>query len=294
MPDPLDPTDAEAMEILFGKQDIPETLPDPPQEEVKTEEVEEKPDPLEDLRKELASVKEDQHKTSMNTMATMSNLLDKMQSQQVYAEPKVKAKPSPADNPEVWNYVKTAPEIIPDLMEGKIEEQVAAKLKTFERDLDAKMQRRDVSSMLSREVLGALGNEISNPNSKIIQKAASIKEMLASVLNKELVGTDVHDKIAIGLAAGMSPIEISRIQVSRAAAEEESRNAALTRLTNLTSAGSGHTRRQVNSEITDTDKELAKKWDVDLDDEQERAEYLEEKKKTSLQAYGEIVVEPLQ
>ncbi len=193
--------------------------------------------------------------------------------------PQVPKDASPEDKRAAMEFaLRYSPDLLGKLLEKDFEGVAQKKFEALESKLERKGRIRDLGNILSSGVLSHYEQEIQKPDSSLIRKAAQMKKELAGILDKEIVGSDIHDKLAIAIAAAASPDEVSKIHGSKQQAAEAARQEAIDRLGQLFGGGQKSYTRKVD-EITDDDREIAEAWEMDLDDEDTRKELLARKRR---------------
>jgi len=242
---------------------------------------------IEKLTASQSAAQEAQHKQSLQMFGQVSALAEKLASREGSSPQLPQAGENMTDE-DKRNLFKLAIEHSPDqlskLMEDDIGKLITEKLSTFKGEIDSEQKQREVSSFLADNVLGKLGDVVNSADSPIIQKAAQIKRMMDPLLTAGIKDKNVRDQIAIAIASGASPEEISKIHTSRAKVEEQARQEVIERLSSM--VGTGHTAGETKkAEITETDKEIAAEWGVDLENEEDR-KYILREKKAALDSFG--------
>jgi hypothetical protein len=226
----------------------PEASP-PPQPEPWRQEIEA-------LKQQNQKLAEQMEERTLQTIAMLSKLNDNKQSQ----APVVESVKAQTDINQLYSMVKDTPELLPHIIKRQLDESVSQQLAGFRSQLDTDMARKDTKRALVQVLTEKYGEDLRDPKSPILQDAARLKATIAPLLAPELVNTDVHDQIALIMAAGSNPELSGKRQFERMKSEEAARSEAAKRA----SLGGGLTSRRAEPEWTAEDDELAAKFGLDI------------------------------
>jgi len=175
--------------------------------------------------------------------------------------------------------IKHSPELLGKLLEKDFESLSDKRLAAFEQKLEKKMSLSSLGKHLSENVLSHYNEELGKGDSELIRSAAQVKRDIAGLLDKDVVGTDLHDKLSFAIAAAGNPSVAAKIHSSRQATREAALEEARQRLSQLVGGGRSFSRSE--QEITDEDRDIAKEWEIDIDDEDTRKRILARKASAS-------------
>lgn len=182
---------------------------------------------------------------------------------------------------QMYQAAQENPGILPAVIRTHMDSTLKKELSTLKDDLVGMLDKREADAML-RNKLGEYADDFSSTSSKIMPKVPEAKEMLKRFLSPEVIGTEVHDRLAYLLAAGTNPQLVGEREMMRLKAEEEAREQQRMRMSDL--GGGGGKAAAKDPTLTDEDRELFTFYGLDINDPAIVKEILEAKKTERLPA----------
>ena len=236
-------------------------------------------------RAELDRVRAQVEERNVQVMSILSDLARNLKPG---APPAVKPENGNAAGNDIerWRMTKDVPEAMPILVEEKVNQLLGDRLKEFESNLMTGLNRRDAGREISGRIRTNYSEDIADRDSEIIRNTPAAKQLLDTILDPSVRGTDIHDQLAYLLAAASNPRAVAKREVARVKTDREARDAAAQRSGAFSGVGGGRNPADKEPEIDDTDEEIARKLGVNLKDEKVRARILASKKTERLATYG--------
>uniref|UniRef100_A0A6M3XPX4 Uncharacterized protein n=1 Tax=viral metagenome TaxID=1070528 RepID=A0A6M3XPX4_9ZZZZ len=226
-------------------------------------------------KSELEDMRRDMRNQQMQLTSTLADLTRALRT-----EPQKREEVSMEDDP-AWGLAKDVPQILPQLVGSEIEKRLERHFKGFEDRIMAGVNKRDSAKELKSRLLSTYREELSDPNSPILQNLQEARQLLEPLLEGSERGSDRANQIAFLLAAALTPDAVAKRQNAKTKAESEARERQKERASAMGGVGrrSGATEEPA---LTDEDYEMAYKFGIDLEDPKERKEILRLKKQSQL------------
>lgn len=244
-------------------------------EQVQVKELLTRLDQSEQRNKDLEKKIEEQ---AFLTIAQIGELRGKLGSQERQAPPPSKEEVSDADLIEA---AKQDPGLMAAVIDKIVERRLTSQGSELESRILGKLDRSRLGSTLESRIIENYEDEIRDRQSPILQEAARLKRELAGVLDPSVRDTDIHDRLAFLMAAGLNPDRVHERVSSRTEALKGQRERQIQQLRSLIAGGDGSGDESA-LDVTDGDLEIAERLNINLRDPKTRERFLKLKKSERL------------
>lgn len=262
--------------------DLEQHLQDPePEEGGSGEEGEEgkKGEETPEWREAFDRLRSENEDRTLQIMATLSQMMQGKKGEEAPAA-------LPADSDEAmekaWKLAQEMPDLLPQLVQETSKRSAKGEKEALKKEILAHLDRRQFDETLGGLISGNYSEDLKDRTSEILAETPRIKKMLEGVLDPSVRGTPLHDKMALIMAAGAKPEAVTKRMGAKIKAAEEARQARLNRLTQLGIGGRGKSPDSKEPSITESDKDLAERFGMNLEDPKVREKLLRYKKTESL------------
>lgn len=177
-----------------------------------------------------------------------------------------------------------SPKSVPQLVDKLVEHRLSKAEDRFLKRAEDRFTSRTAADRLRTNIIDTYRDDIANPQSEIAARAVRERDSVIGALSEFMTpeqaerfqSSPVADQLAYAVGAALSPEQVARQAITRHKAKQAERDREIGRLSGMSSAGASQ-RRGEGPKITDTDREIAAEYGIDLDDEKVKARVLQSK-----------------